>query len=525
LPIARLETAFPSATVAEEHGPRALLLRGCIRRGSPTRARGPSRGRISSSCAGGRPAVHLSWTLLGAGGGCGPEAAQLPDVAAVHAGARAERGTARAHHLREANTYAGATRAHPRIPLTADIVSVLCACGATRPAGAPTKSDSFLQAATREARPPTWGRRLIGSAVPGRAVRRTPSSASGAARGRRVHRGQHYRSRSGFPKDTRDRGIARGNRRPAGKQAAGAVPRESPAVLPPEDIWASSRNSRDGRGHDPESFRASCRSPTRRLRRVLELSGEELRRELALALRVEPTVEGPAEGRWSPRSRACPRRRRGGAPASSSTRSTATTRVLAVLRDAGISTSSLQKGSRPMDCDPHPVSRRNDPRLPPHRRASRESQARRLRRTRADAIAGAELEADRGAPLRQRHPADGDGGLGLGRHRLRRFPRTFSLLRPGARRGEQSVGVLRRGSRGARAQDGSIGLRRYFTAARGAGQNAPLEMTKWFDTNNYLVCPRFGAETASRSRAAVFAAQVARTARGFTVRPVDRRGR
>ena len=44
-----------------------------------------------------------------------------------------------------------------------------------------------------------------------------------------------------------------------------------------------------------------------------------------------------------------------------------------------------------------------------------------------------------------------------------------------------------------RGADGSIGLDAYFTAARGEGESAPLEMTKWFDTNYHYLVPEIGA--------------------------------
>ncbi len=61
----------------------------------------------------------------------------------------------------------------------------------------------------------------------------------------------------------------------------------------------------------------------------------------------------------------------------------------------------------------------------------------------------------------------------------------------------------------------------YFTAARGAGSNAPLEMTKWFDTNYHYLVPEIGPETVFALSSARFADQVAEArADGFTVRPV-----
>ena len=38
-------------------------------------------------------------------------------------------------------------------------------------------------------------------------------------------------------------------------------------------------------------------------------------------------------------------------------------------------------------------------------------------------------------------------------------------------------------------------LDRYFAAARGTGEIAPLEMTKWFDTNYHYIVPEIGPGT------------------------------
>ena len=72
-----------------------------------------------------------------------------------------------------------------------------------------------------------------------------------------------------------------------------------------------------------------------------------------------------------------------------------------------------------------------------------------------------------------------------------------------------------------RAEDGSIGLGALFTAARGAGEAGPLEMTKWFDTNYHYLVPEIGPETALALSSDRFARQVAEArADGYTTRPV-----
>ena len=84
-----------------------------------------------------------------------------------------------------------------------------------------------------------------------------------------------------------------------------------------------------------------------------------------------------------------------------------------------------------------------------------------------------------------------------------------------------AVGALPERFAGLRAEDGSIPLSAYFTAARGEGENAPLEMTKWFDTNYHYLVPEIGPETVFSLSSDRFAAQVAEAkAQGFTTRPV-----
>ncbi|MFC6357245.1 5-methyltetrahydropteroyltriglutamate--homocysteine S-methyltransferase [Luethyella okanaganae] len=44
-------------------------------------------------------------------------------------------------------------------------------------------------------------------------------------------------------------------------------------------------------------------------------------------------------------------------------------------------------------------------------------------------------------------------------------------------------------------EDGAVDLVGYFTIARGEGDKAPLEMTKWFDSNYHYLVPEIGPET------------------------------
>lgn len=69
--------------------------------------------------------------------------------------------------------------------------------------------------------------------------------------------------------------------------------------------------------------------------------------------------------------------------------------------------------------------------------------------------------------------------------------------------------------------DGAVDLAGYFTIARGEGDNAPLEMTKWFDSNYHYLVPEIGPETAFRlaSDRIVREFEEAKAA-GFVTRPV-----
>lgn len=68
---------------------------------------------------------------------------------------------------------------------------------------------------------------------------------------------------------------------------------------------------------------------------------------------------------------------------------------------------------------------------------------------------------------------------------------------------------------------GAVDLAGYFTIARGEGDNAPLEMTKWFDSNYHYLVPEIGPETDFRlaSDRIVREFEEARAA-GFVTRPV-----
>ena len=72
-----------------------------------------------------------------------------------------------------------------------------------------------------------------------------------------------------------------------------------------------------------------------------------------------------------------------------------------------------------------------------------------------------------------------------------------------------------------RSSDGGIPLSTLFAVARGDEQRAPLEMTKWFDTNYHYLVPEIGPETRFSLSSDRFAAQVQEArADGYTTRPV-----
>ncbi|HEX5858301.1 MAG TPA: 5-methyltetrahydropteroyltriglutamate--homocysteine S-methyltransferase [Microbacterium sp.] len=84
-----------------------------------------------------------------------------------------------------------------------------------------------------------------------------------------------------------------------------------------------------------------------------------------------------------------------------------------------------------------------------------------------------------------------------------------------------AVGALPERFAHLRAADGTIGLPAYFTAARGEGELAPLEMTKWFDSNYHYLVPEIGPESVFSLSSDRLVREVAEArAQGFTTRPV-----
>jgi len=72
-----------------------------------------------------------------------------------------------------------------------------------------------------------------------------------------------------------------------------------------------------------------------------------------------------------------------------------------------------------------------------------------------------------------------------------------------------------------RAEDGSLDLAGYFTIARGEGERAAHEMTKWFDTNYHYLVPEIGPETVFSLSSDRLVRQVEEArAAGYVTRPV-----
>ena len=70
-------------------------------------------------------------------------------------------------------------------------------------------------------------------------------------------------------------------------------------------------------------------------------------------------------------------------------------------------------------------------------------------------------------------------------------------------------------------EHGHLDLAGYFTVARGEGDHAPLEMTKWFDSNYHYLVPEIGPETVFRLASDRVVDQFKEAqAAGFVTRPV-----
>lgn len=110
-------------------------------------------------------------------------------------------------------------------------------------------------------------------------------------------------------------------------------------------------------------------------------------------------------------------------------------------------------------------------------------------------------------------------GLGLGRTESA-IPESFSIYDQ-VLDAAVTVGAIPARFDDLRGADGSIGLSALFTVARGEGERAPLEMTKWFDSNYHYLVPEIGPETVFSLASDRLVREVAEAvAAGFVTRPV-----
>ncbi|MCZ0709710.1 5-methyltetrahydropteroyltriglutamate--homocysteine S-methyltransferase [Microbacterium paraoxydans] len=122
--------------------------------------------------------------------------------------------------------------------------------------------------------------------------------------------------------------------------------------------------------------------------------------------------------------------------------------------------------------------------------------------------------ADLRAAIRERLAA-----LGLGRTDSS-IPESFSFYDQ-VLDAAATVGAIPARFDDLREADGTIGLSALFTVARGEGERAPLEMTKWFDSNYHYLVPEIGPETAFSLASDRLVREVAEAAAaGFVTRPV-----
>lgn len=71
------------------------------------------------------------------------------------------------------------------------------------------------------------------------------------------------------------------------------------------------------------------------------------------------------------------------------------------------------------------------------------------------------------------------------------------------------------------AEDGTLDLAGYFTVARGEGEDTPLDMTKWFDSNYHYLVPEIGPDTNFHLASDRLVREFAEAkAAGFLTRPV-----
>jgi methylenetetrahydrofolate reductase (NADPH) len=244
-----------------------------------------------------------------------------------------------AHITCVGNTYTAAT-ALIREFLDADIVSFLALRG-DPPAGI-DESDSFLGDLESAAQLT----QLIGRVQAERSPY-TEYGVPGLPGAARVHRRQRVQvavaafpnghPRSRHPREHIDALLA--------KQAAGATLAITQLFFHPDDYLGFVAEARAAGVTIPILPGIMPITSPGRLRRVLELSGEALPSDLAIALELEATAEGQAEVGVAHASGLARAVVDGGAPGIHLYAFNSHDTVLAVLRDADILTSSLLKGS------------------------------------------------------------------------------------------------------------------------------------------------------------------------------------
>ena len=244
--------------------------------------------------------------------------------------------------------------------------------------------------------------------------------------------------------------------------------------------------------------------------------------ELAIDLEIEPDARGAGRARHrlrdAPRAPSCSTAAH---PDSTSTPSTGM-RPCSPCSTGSTSAPPTDSSTRgtPQNDDRTRLPHRHDPRLPAHRAPPR-AQARR-RGLLGRPIDAAELEA-RAAELRAA-TRERLASLGLGRDRLV-DPRVVLLLRPGARcRGHRRrrSRALRRPRRRRRRASTSPATSRSRAAK---ATDAPLEMTKWFDSNYHYLVPEIGPDTAFQLATPTASSREVAEAKaaGFTDPPRHRR--
>ncbi|MFD2840288.1 5-methyltetrahydropteroyltriglutamate--homocysteine S-methyltransferase [Populibacterium corticicola] len=109
--------------------------------------------------------------------------------------------------------------------------------------------------------------------------------------------------------------------------------------------------------------------------------------------------------------------------------------------------------------------------------------------------------------------------LGLGRDDAS-IPESFSYYDQVAD-ASAAFGVVPARFESLRNAEGGLDLAGYFTVARGQGENLPLEMTKWFDTNYHYLVPELGPDTTFKLVGSQFVDQFLEAKeQGFVTRPV-----